>query len=305
MRPVYGGVEGGGTKFNMLLGTGPDDIVDEMRIPTTTPEETLGRVIEFFRQPRPDVELMALGFASFGPLDLDPGSPTYGFISSTPKPGWSNADILGTVQSALRVPVGWDTDVAGAAMGEYVWGAGQGVRMLVYITAGTGIGAAALLDGKPVHGTLHSEMGHIPVPLFPGDAFPGICPFHGRCLEGLASGPALQARLGRPAQEVPPEDPIWDLEAFYLAAGIHTIGYVLSPDRVILGGGVAGTPGLLNRVRRQVVEMNRGYHGYPASDQDAGDYIVPPGLGSESGVLGALILARAAAGESQAVQLPD
>jgi fructokinase len=297
MREVYGGVEGGGTKFKMVLGNGPGDIVDESLIPTTTPEETIGRVIEFFRRPRPEVTLKALGIASFGPLDLDPDSPTYGFITATTKRGWSNTEVVGSMRSALGVPVGWDTDVAGAATGEYVWGAGRGARMLVYVTVGTGIGAAALLDGKPAHGMLHPEMGHILVPSFPGDIFGGVCPFHGRCLEGLASGPALRARLGRPAEEISADDPVWDLEAFYLAAGVHSIGYVLSPDRVILGGGVGGTPGLLERVRQRVLILNGAYRGHPESERDAESYIVPPGLGSESGVLGALIVARAAAGD--------
>lgn len=296
MRLVYGGVEAGGTKFKLILGNGPADIVDSLRIPTTSPEETIGRVIKFFRRPRPGMELAALGYASFGPIDLDPNSPTYGSITATTKPGWSHTEIVGTLESALGVPMGWNTDVAGAAIGEYTWGAGRDVRALVYMTVGTGIGASALLDGRPVHGVLHPEMGHVLVPVLEGDTFPGVCPFHGRCLEGMASGPALRARLGRPGEEVAPDDPIWDLEAYYLAAGVHNIGHVFSPDRIIVGGGVAATTNLLDRVRKQVVALNHGYRGHPPIERDAEGYIAAPGLGGESGSLGALVLAYRAAG---------
>lgn len=293
---LFGAVEGGGTKFQLLLGAGPSNVVDQERIPTTTPPETLGRVIEFFRRPRADTALLALGFASFGPIDLHPDSPTYGYITTTPKPGWRFTDVVGTLRSALDVPVGWDTDVTGAALGEYRWGAGREIPNLVYLTVGTGIGGGALVDGRPVHGLLHPEMGHLLVPPVDGDTFPGICPFHGRCLEGLASGPALRERLGRPAEEVDPDDPVWELEAAYLAEGLHQIIHVLSPQRIIVGGGVAGTPGLLHRVRQHVVRLNNGYLVHPALGEDIDSFIVPPGLGERSGVLGALELARRASG---------
>ncbi len=297
MQKMFGAVEGGGTKFNLLIGTGPADILEEARIPTTTPEETLARVIEFFRRPRGDAELVAIGFASFGPIDLNPHSPTFGYITTTPKVGWSSTDVVGTLRSALGVPVGWDTDVAGAALGEYCWGAGLDNHTLVYLTVGTGIGGGTLVDGRPLHGLLHPEMGHILVPLLDGDAFAGICPYHGRCLEGLASGPALRKRLGRPAEEVSPDDPVWEVEAYYLAAGLHQIIHVLSPQRIIVGGGVAATVGLLDRVRKHVVRLNHGYLAHSAFGGDIDSYIVPPGLGGRSGVLGALQLARLAAGD--------
>jgi fructokinase len=293
---MLGAVEGGGTKFKLLLGTDPTEVLDEETFPTTTPEETLQRVVEFFRRPRPNVELAALGFASFGPIDLHPDSPTYGYITTTPKPGWAFTDVVGTLRSALGVPVAWDTDTNGAALGEYRWGAGQDLQILVYLTVGTGIGGGALVDGRPIHGLLHPEMGHLLVERLEGDTFPGICPYHGRCLEGLASGPALRARLGRPAEEVSPDDPVWELEAYYLAAGIHEIGHVVSPQRIIVGGGVAQTSGLLKRVRSHVVQLNHGYLAHPAFQEGIDGYIVPPGLGTESGVLGALMLARLAAG---------
>lgn len=298
MREVFGAVEGGGTKVLMLLGTGPEDVVDEARIPTTTPDETLGRIIEFFRRPRPDVRLGAVGFASFGPIDLNPGSPTYGYITTTPKASWSNTDVVGTLRSALDVPVGWETDVTGAALGEHAWGAGRGVQSLVYLTVGTGVGGGALVDGRPVHGLLHPEMGHLLVPPLEGDDFSGVCPYHGRCLEGMASGPAIERRLGRRGDDTPWDDPIWEVEAHYLAAGILNIVCVLSPQRIILGGGVGSTRGLLQRVRRHVTQLNHGYLAAPALHQDIDAYIVPPSLDARSGTLGALILARLAAEEA-------
>jgi fructokinase len=298
MRQVFGGVEAGGTKFQMILGTGPEDILDELRIPTTTPEETLGRVIAFFRRPRSDVQLAAVGFASFGPIDLNLGSPTYGHITTTPKPGWRDTDVVGALRSALDVPVGWDTDVTGAALGEHRWGAGQGVQNLVYLTVGTGIGGGALVNGRPVHGLPHPEMGHLLVPPLDGDTFQGVCPYHGRCLEGMASGPALERRLGRRGEDTSWNDPVWEMEAYYLAAGLHDIGYVLSPERIILGGGVGGTPRLLERVRKHVMRLNHEYLAATALNQDIDRYIVPPSLGPLSGSLGALILAGLAAGET-------
>jgi len=294
VRHVFGGVEGGGTKFVLLIGTGPDDIVDEAQFPTTTPLETLGHAVEFFARPREGVRLAAIGVSSFGPIDPDPLSPTYGYITTTPKPGWAHTDVVGLLRETLGVPVGWDTDTNGAALGEHRWGAGRSVDPLYYITVGTGIGGGGLVNGRLLHGLMHPEMGHLLLPAFDGDTFAGVCPYHGRCLEGIASGPALRARLGRPAQEVGPDDPVWELEAQYLAAGLLSIVETLSPQRIIVGGGVASAPGLLNRVRRQLVRLNNGYIARPELMDGMADYIVPPGLGSRSGVMGALELARLA-----------
>jgi len=294
MRHVFGGVEGGGTKFVLLIGTGPDDIVDEAQFPTTTPVETLGRVVEFFARPREGVRLAAIGVSSFGPIDPDPLSPTYGYITTTPKPGWAHTDVVGLLGETLGVPVGWDTDTNGAALGEHRWGAGRDADPLYYITVGTGIGGGGLVNGRLLHGLMHPEMGHLLLPAFDGDTFAGVCPYHGRCLEGIASGPALRARLGRPAQEVGPDDPVWELEAQYLAAGLLSIVETLSPQRIIVGGGVASAPGLLDRVRRQLVRLNNGYIARPELMDGMADYIVPPGLGGRSGVMGALELARLA-----------
>lgn len=294
MEAVFGGIEGGGTKFVCVLGTGPEQIVDELRLPTTTPEETLGRVIDFFQQPRPNLRLMALGLASFGPIDPDPTSHTYGHILDTPKAHWPNIDAVGILRAALGVPIGFDTDVNGAALGEARWGAGQHADPLVYVTVGTGIGGGALVGGHPIHGLQHPEMGHLLVPNFGGDTFAGICPFHGRCLEGVACGPAIAARIGRPADQLAEDDPVWDLEAQYLAYGLLSITEVLSPQRIIVGGGVASQGHLFPAIRRHLRRLNNGYISRAALAGGIDEYVVPPGLGGRSGVMGGLELARRA-----------
>lgn len=294
MDAVFGGIEGGGTKFVCVVGTDPEHVLDEAVVPTTSPEETLRRVVEYFRTPRDGAQIRAMGVASFGPIDVDPGSPSYGFITTTPKQGWQHTDVVGRLRGALGVPVGWDTDVNGAALGEWRWGAGVGADPLVYLTIGTGIGGGAIVSGQPLHGLLHPEMGHLLVPSFDGDAFPGVCPFHGRCLEGVASGTALGARAGRPAQELAPDDPVWDLEAHYLAFGLLAIVEVLAPRRIVVGGGVAGVPGLLARVRHHLVRLNGSYIVHSALRDEVDRYVVAPGLGDRSGVMGALELAREA-----------
>ena len=294
MEVLFGGIEGGGTKFVCVLGTGPDHVVDELRFATTTPDETLGRVVAFFRRRRRSVRLAAAGVACFGPIDLDPVSPTYGHVTTTPKPYWAGADVVGVLRAALGVPIGWDTDVNGAALGERRWGAGGGADPLVYVTVGTGIGGGAVVHGRPLHGLVHPEMGHLLVPAFDDDTFPGICPFHGRCLEGVASGPALRARTGLPAQDLPADDPVWELEARYLAFGLLCITEILSPQRIVVGGGVASQSHLFDRVRRHLVGLNNGYISRPALGDEVSAYVVPAGLGDEAGVMGALELARIA-----------
>jgi fructokinase len=294
-RPVYGGVEGGGTKFNCMIGTSPEDILATRTFPTTLPRETLDNVVRFFQDELAGNTLQAVGVASFGPIDLDPTSPTYGYITTTPKPAWQNTNVVGELRSRLSVPVGWDTDVNGAALGEYRWGAAQHADPVVYITVGTGIGGGAYVNGSPVHGLIHPEMGHLMLPPTDGDTFPGVCPFHGRCLEGLASGPAINARAGRPANELAPDDPIWELEAQYLAMAVSNIMYVLSPKRVVLGGGVMEQRQLFPRIHHHVLRLQNNYLRHPVLQRDIASYIVPPGLGSRSGVLGAIELARLAA----------
>jgi fructokinase len=277
------------------MGTGPDDLSDPIAFPTTTPEETLARVVGELRRAG---DLAAAGFASFGPVDLRLNSATYGHMLDTPKPGWSGAPVLAAVESGLGVPVGFDTDVNGAALGERRWGAAAGLDTFVYLTVGTGIGGAAVVDGKPLHGVNHPEMGHMRVPRRPGDDFPGICPFHGDCLEGMAAGPAIAARWGRPGQELGADTAAAaEIEAWYLGTAVANLILTLSPQRVILGGGVPKMPGLLEGVRRQFVERLGGYVTLPEV-LDAGTYLVPPGLGDRAGVLGGVALAEAAVAQA-------
>lgn len=292
-RPLVGGVEAGGSKFVCVVGTGPGDVRAETRVPTTTPAETIARAIAFFTEHAAREAITALGIASFGPLDLHPGSATSGFITTTPKPGWAHTDLAGPFRRALRVPVALDTDVNGAALAEHRWGAGRGLDTLVYVTVGTGIGGGAVLGDRPLHGLTHPEMGHVRVPHDAGaDPFVGLCPYHGDCLEGLASGPAMRERWGVPAEALPPDHPGWDLEASYLALGLVAIVATLSPHRIVVGGGVARQPGLLPRVRARLTALLAGYVRAPAIIDAMDDYVVPPALGDRSGVLGALALAH-------------
>ena len=283
---MFGGVEAGGTKFVCAVGTGPGDVRDAA-LPTTTPAETLARVVDFLRPHRPG----AVGIASFGPLDLDPTSPTFGFITDTPKQGWSRVDMVGPLRRALGVSVAIDTDVNAAALAEWRWGAGVGADPVVYVTVGSGIGGGALVDGRPLHGLVHPEMGHMRIPRVPGDDFAGSCPFHGDCLEGLASAPALRARRGLPPEALAVDDPVWALEARYLGLGLANIVTVLSPRRIVLGGGVLKHPTLLARVRVEVQAALAGYVRAAAVTERIEELIVAPALGERAGVLGALALA--------------
>lgn len=298
--PLYGGIEAGGTKFVCAIGTGPQDIRAEVRFPTTMPQETLQRAVDFFQAQEALLgePLAAVGIASFGPVDLIPGSPTYGFITSTPKPGWRNVDVVGPIRRALGVPVSFDTDVNGAALAEGLWGAARGLDTFIYLTIGTGIGGGGMVGGTLIHGLLHPEMGHLRIPHDrERDPFEGCCPYHGDCLEGLASGPALEARWGVRAERLPPDHPAWDLEAEYLALALHNLVCALSPQRVILGGGVMRQEHLFPRIRARLRDLLNGYIPVPAIlTQEIEAYVVPPGLGDRAGVLGALALAMRAAG---------
>jgi fructokinase len=290
--PLWGGIEAGGTKFVCAVGTGPDDLRAEVRFPTTTPEETFGRAIQFFQQQNKD-PLTAIGIASFGPVDLNPDSPTFGYITDTPKPGWAHTDFAGRIRRALGVPVGFDTDVNVAALGEYRWGAAQGLDTFIYLTIGTGIGGGGMVNGKLMHGLVHPEMGHVRIPHDRDrDPYAGSCPYHGDCLEGLAAGPALEERWGQRGETLPADHPAWPLEADYLAFGLVNIICVLSPQRIIIGGGVMQQPRLFPRVRRRVQELLNNYLPVPAILDHIDDYIVPPGLGDRAGVLGAMALAE-------------
>jgi fructokinase len=296
---IVGGVEGGGTHFFCVLARVPHEELESKEIQTTDPTTTLRLVGDFFEEAcaRAGVPLEALGVASFGPIDLTRTSPDYGYITSTPKHGWEHTNVVGALHDRLGVAVGWDTDVNGAALGEQRFGALRGADPAVYITVGTGIGGGAMVHGAPIHGMLHPEMGHILVRRQDGDLFPGDCQFHRDCLEGMASGRALIARarsLGRQvlsAGELAVDDPLWDLEARYLALGLKTITDVLSPQRIVVGGGVMEHPGLLAIVRRHVVDLHHGYLRHSSILDNIDDYIVGPSL-KRPGLYGALELAR-------------
>lgn len=293
--PLWGGIEAGGTKFVCAVGTGPDDLWAEVRFPSTMPEETIGRAIRFFQRQQKE-PLTAVGIASFGPLDPNPDSPTFGYITTTPKPGWAHTDFGGTIRRALGVPVGFDTDVNAAALGEHRWGATQGLDTFIYLTIGTGIGGGGMVNGKLIHGLMHPEMGHIRIPHDRGmDPYSGSCPYHGDCLEGLAAGPALEERWGQRGETLPADHPAWLLEADYLAFGLVNVICILSPQRIILGGGVMQQHQIFPLVRRRVQELLNDYLPVPAILDRIDDYIVPPGLGDRAGVLGAIALAQHAA----------
>jgi fructokinase len=290
---LFGGIEAGGTKFLCAVGTGPEGIKASTRFPTTTPEETIGKAIDFFKKAGSVIPLRAIGIASFGPVDPDPASSFYGYITSTPKAGWSHTNLAGTVRDALGIPILLDTDVNAAALGEYKWGAAKGLDDFIYITVGTGIGGGGIINGKPMHGMIHPEMGHTRIPHDRrADPFTGSCPFHGDCLEGLASGESIEKRWSKRPEALPPDHPAWELEATYLALGLANFICTLSPKRIVLGGGVMKKPGLLEMVRSRVVQLLNNYIGSPEINERIDDYIVAPGLGDMSGVLGAIALAQ-------------
>lgn len=292
---LQGSIEAGGTKWVCAVGTGPDDLVSETRIETTSPSETLGRVIEFFRN-QPAID--SLGVASFGPLELRPSRSNFGSITSTPKAGWSNTDLSGALGEALGVPVGIDTDVNGAALGEGRWGAAVELTSFVYLTVGTGIGGGVVVDGRPLHGLVHPEIGHVAVTRHPDDGFAGLCPFHGDCFEGLASGPAISARWGDEPRRLAPalRRSASDMEAFYVAEGLRAIVFTLAPERIIVGGGVSQIEGFHPAVRSALVRTLAGYPGLP--EHGAEGFVVAPGLGDRSGIAGGFALADLAVAAS-------
>ncbi|GAP14967.1 fructokinase [Longilinea arvoryzae] len=290
----FGGVEAGGTKFVCIVTDEHAKILAETRFPTTQPEETLQKTADFFTHWMSEqrLTLEAIGVASFGPVDLNTASETWGFITSTPKPGWRNTPVTPVLEKALGVPVFFDTDVNGAALGEGRWGAAQGLSDFVYLTIGTGIGGGVVCAGKPLHGLVHPEMGHIYLPHDrQADPFDGCCPYHRDCFEGLASGPALNRRWGVPAEKLPPDHPAWELEAHIIALALSTFICTLSPQRIILGGGVMAQHQLFPMIRKQVVEILNGYVQSKTLLEETESYIVSPGLGNQAGSLGAIALA--------------
>ncbi|KZE64166.1 fructokinase [Fictibacillus phosphorivorans] len=283
-----GAIEAGGTKFVCGIGTEQGEVIERISIPTTTPEETLEQVIGFFKTREVD----ALGVGSFGPVDLDHASPTYGYITSTPKRHWNSFNLVGELKKRFSVPIGFDTDVNAAALGESVWGAAKGLDSCLYMTVGTGIGVGAVSEGKLVHGMLHPEMGHILVRRHEEDPFRGSCPFHGDCLEGMAAGPAIEARWGTKGVELAGDSKVWELEAYYLAQALVNYILILSPKKIIIGGGVMKQEQLFPLVREQTVKLLNGYIQHDNLLKTIDQYIVPPGLGDNAGLCGALALAK-------------
>lgn len=282
---LYGALEAGGTKMVCAVGNEKGEILDRVSIPTKTPEETMPEMAAYFA----DKGIAALGIGCFGPIDLNRTSPTYGYITTTPKLAWKNYDICGYFREHLQVPIGFDTDVNGSMLGEATWGCARGLDTAIYITIGTGIGVGVLAGGKLLHGMQHPEGGHILLPVRSDDPYSGKCPYHGTCLEGLASGPAIEARWGAPAKELAGRDEVWDLEAWYIACALTNYIMILSPQKIILGGGVMHQTQLMGRIRAYVKEMAGGYL-VTKELENLEQYIVLPSLDDNQGIMGALKL---------------
>ena len=295
--PMFGALEAGGTKMVCAIGNAQGQILDRVSIPTRTPDETMPEMLNYFR----GKDLAAIGIGSFGPIDLDRRSPTYGTIMSSPKLGWRNFDIVGRFERELGLPVGIDTDVNAAALGEAVWGCTRDVAHSIYITVGTGIGLGVIINGKPHHGMIHPEGGHIFMDRRADDPMVrGVCPYHPNCLEGLASGPAIERRWGRKPEELADCTAVWEMEAYYIAQAVCSYILMISPEKIVLGGGVMHQEQMLPLVRREVHRQLKGYiQGKGLEDLDK--YILPVSLGDNQGVMGAVKLAMDAYIESGGV----
>lgn len=292
--PLLGGVELGGTKCVCILGTAPTDVRAQVRVATGAPDATLRDVRAVFDAWQlQHGRCAALGIASFGPLGLQPASPTFGHITSSAKPGWRDVDVLGSLSSGRAAPVGFDTDVNGAALAEGRWGAARGLSDFAYVTVGTGVGVGLVVGGQLVRGCNHTELGHIRVARMAGDSWPGVCSFHGDCVEGLASGPAISARAGGiPGADIPADSPVWETAVDALAQLLHTMVFATAPRRILIGGGVVeGHPELLARIRRRMSESINGFIDLEVLTGGLEQYVVRPGLGAQAGPLGALALA--------------
>ncbi len=289
---LFGAVEAGGTKFVCAVGTEAGELRHRIEFPTTSPSETIARVADYFEKRAKKESLSAIGIGSFGPIGVRLESPQFGFITSTPKAGWQNTDLVGPLERALHLPVAFDTDVNAAALGEHTWGAARGLDTFVYITVGTGIGGGGMIEGKLMHGLLHPEMGHMRIAHDrQADPFSGVCPYHGDCLEGLATGPAIEARWGSKGQDLSPGHPAWNLEALYLALGATNLICSLSPQKIIMGGGVMRQSFLFPEIQRRTLEFLNGYIQREEILERMDQYIVPPQLGDSAGILGAVALA--------------
>ena len=287
----YGTLEAGGTKMVLSIGNENNELLEQTSMPTEMPEKTIPAMIEWFRAR----DIAALGIGSFGPVDLRPESPTYGWITKTPKPGWSDKPLMPPMRDALGVPAMIDTDVNAAALAEWKLGAAQGLNSCMYVTVGTGIGAGLVIEGRLVHGLVHPELGHMLLRPEPNDPMPeGVCPYHKGCLEGLAAGPSIERRWGMKAVDLPPEHRAWDLEASYLAQMCVNSICAFSPEKIILGGGVMQQKHLFPLIREKTLRLLNNYVQHPAILEDIDSYIVEPGLGTRSGATGALLLAKMA-----------
>ncbi|MBS4178257.1 ROK family protein [Lederbergia citrea] len=287
---MLGAIEAGGTKFVCAVGTEDGKIIERIQIDTLTPEQTMPEVIGFFQK----YEIDALGIGSFGPVDIDKNSETYGNITSTPKRGWANFPFVKTMEEALNVPIEFNTDVNAAALGEMMHGAARGVDSCLYITVGTGIGGGAVVQGKMLQGLSHPEMGHILVRRHPEDSFIGACPYHQDCLEGMAAGPAIEKRWGKKGHKLQDNEKVWEIESYYLAQALMQYIVIVSPKKIIMGGGVMKQAQLFPLVHQQVKELLNGYVPLPQITERIEDYIVAPGLGDDAGITGALMLAKQA-----------
>jgi fructokinase len=299
--PLYGSIEAGGTKFCCAIGSGPDHILAEERLPTTTPEETLGRAAAFFQRAEEEGHrLEAMGIACFGPVDCRPQSPTFGYITTTPKKGWEHSNVVGYFRQSLpSLPIAFDTDVNGAALAEWRWGAARDLDTCLYVTVGTGIGGGYVIRGESIKGLLHPEMGHVRVQQAAEDRYAGHCPYHGACLEGLAAGPSIEDRWQCRSAELAPEHQAWTFESDYLGQAVAGWILTLSPECIVLGGGVMDQAHLFPGIRRRVKELLNGYVSSPLIEDEDPTYICPPGLPGRSGILGGIALAERAAAKTE------
>ena len=289
---LIGGIEAGGTKMVCAVGDESGKVMDRVSFPTRQPEETFRDLIDYFK----GRDIQALGVGCFGPLDLNKNSKTYGYITKTPKKGWEYCDVVGTLKNALNVPVGFDTDVNGAVLGEVTWGAAKGLDSAIYITIGTGVGVGVYVNGGLLHGLVHPEGGHILLIRHPKDTYEGKCPFHKNCVEGLAAGPSIEARWGKKAAELADRDEVWEMEAYYIAQAITDYILSYSPQKIILWGGVMHQEKLFGMVRKEVLNLLNGYVAHEMITEHIDQYIVPPALGEDPGIMGAIKLGLDALG---------
>ncbi|WP_026510576.1 ROK family protein [Butyrivibrio sp. LC3010] len=283
---LYGALEAGGTKMVCAIGNENGEILEQVKFPTETPETTMPQIFDYFK----GKDIKALGIACFGPIDLRTDSPTYGSITSTPKKGWSGYNIVKAAKEALGIPVGFDTDVNGSLLGEVTWGCAKGLSDAIYLTIGTGIGGGIMTNGKLLHGMLHPEAGHLRLPRLKNDPGKSVCPYHDNCFEGLASGPSIKARWGKTADLLTDNNEVWEIEAEYIATALMDYAVILSPKKIILGGGVMHQEQLFPMIRAKFKEL---VNGYIVTDEmnHLDDYIVPASLNDDQGIMGAVKLA--------------